>query len=467
MVTKNKGIGEPQQYSINDVSLITGTGTKISLKPSLIELSIFEELYMPSFSGYVIVTDSSGFVENFNINGFDFIKIAFSKSTPDDINQFDITFRVYKIEEVNQNTRTNVQYMIQFISEEMFLSNQKRIARSYTNMTIRDMIENILYEELRSTKLIDLDLTEGLYSMVVPNLTPFDAINWLATYAKPSKNDGGYVGADMFFYETRRGFHLRSLQSLYKQNIYAEYDFSPQNLYQPESAESMSKGLRSMITCKIVKHFDTLGASMGGLFANKFIGIDTLTKNKFITGFKYDDYIQGKLAAQGGKKPLTLNPYPLTAGFKNRFEKTVSEMTDASVKLVITNTTQRSNPLIKNSPQALQSVTPNIDAETRIPYRIAQFGLANYIKVEFSIAGDPMLRVGDIVKLNIPSLSVTKNKNAGNIDKYYSGKYMVSAIRHILDIDGSYKCVVLAVTDSLSAPNVPFIENEEINKAKG
>jgi hypothetical protein len=36
-----------------------------------------------------------------------------------------------------------------------------------------------------------------------------------------------------------------------------------------------------------------------------------------------------------------------------------------------------------------------------------------------------------------------------------------------MDYRGSYKCVVTAVTDSLSAPNIQFTQNEAIDKAKG
>jgi hypothetical protein len=461
------GITQPQQFIIDEVLLLTGQGAGISFKPVLEEMSIFETLFDCTINGYVIINDAEGFIEKFNINGFNFINIQFSKFNPDDPTQFNRTFRIYNIDESVGITSTNYRYMIKFCSEELFVSTQKKIAKSYTNMTIRDMVENVLQEEMLSTKLMNIELTEGNFNLIVPYKSPYETINWLATYAKPSKNSGGYVGADMFFYESKKGFNFRSLQSMYKDPIYNEYFYSPQNTIDSSNPADLPFGLKSMITCQITKHFNTIQATMDGVFANKFIGIDTMLRTKIVTGFKYDDYMNGKLRAQGGKKPITLNAYPLTADYKNRFGKTASEMTDARVRVSVVNTAQRDADMIKDEVKSLQSTSPNIDAETRIPYRLAQFGLANYIKVEFTIPGDPNLTVGSIVKLHIPSLSPNKNTLDDNSDKYYSGKYLVDAVRHVMTSDKSYKTICSAITDSLSSPNVTFSQNAAIDNAKG
>jgi hypothetical protein len=130
-----------------------------------------------------------------------------------------------------------------------------------------------------------------------------------------------------------------------------------------------------------------------------------------------------------------------------------------------TNAKQRENPLIKNA-TSLSTVAPSIDIETYLPYRTAQIGLSRYIVVEFSIYGDPNLSIGSKIKLNIPSLSLDDNTGKKANNKYYSGYYLVSAIRHILDHRGRYFCVVEAITDSLSFPNVET-DNGSGNITKG
>jgi hypothetical protein len=461
------GISQPQEFNIDEILLIAADGSGQSLKAVVEEMSIFETLFDCTINGYVIINDASGFIEKFNITGFNFINIQFSKFTPDDSTKFNRTFRIYNIDDSISITPTNVRYTIKFCSEELFVSAQKKIARSYTNMTIRDMVENVLQEEMLSTKLMNIEPTEGSFNLIVPYKSPYETINWLATYAKPSKNSGGYVGADMFFFESKKGFNFRSLQSMYLDPIYNEYFYSPQNTVSSSDPKDLVFGLKSMLTCQITQHFNTLEATMNGVFANKFIGIDTMLRTKTVTGFKYDDYVNGKLKAQGGKKPITLNAYPLTTGYKNRFDKTASEMTDARVRVMVVNTSQRDSDMIKDNVSALQSTSPNIDAETRIPYRLAQFGLSHYVKVEFTVPGDPNLTVGSIVKLHIPSLSPNKNTLDENSDKYYSGKYLVDAVRHVMTSDKSYKTICSAITDSVSAKNITFTQNAAIDNAKG
>jgi hypothetical protein len=131
-----------------------------------------------------------------------------------------------------------------------------------------------------------------------------------------------------------------------------------------------------------------------------------------------------------------------------------------------TNAEQRNQELIKNDIEALKTVAPSIGIETYIPYRTAQIGLARYIVVEFGIYGDPRLTVGSKVKLNIPSLSLADSSRGKALNKYYSGNYLVSAVRHMLDFRGRYFCTVEAITDSLASPNVP-VDNSNVNIQTG
>jgi hypothetical protein len=174
------------------------------------------------------------------------------------------------------------------------------------------------------------------------------------------------------------------------------------------------------------------------------VTIDPLLQEYQVTEFKYNDYFNSA---------SKLNKFPITTGYKNRDDKTESEMTNAVFKVMTTNAKQRQNPLISN-PQALKTIAPSIDIETYIPYRTAQLGLSRSMIVEFTVYGDPNLRIGSKVKLNIPSLSLDDDTGKKANNKYYSGYYIVSGIRHILNFRGQYLCLVEAVTDSLSAQNV-------------
>lgn len=440
-------ISNPQEFIISSVDLITSSGQVINLKPVLLELSIYESMYSGMVSGHVSISDSQGFIEVFNITGFNFVRIGFSKDGEKNPLS-DVYFRIHKIGKNIPISRGNEEYTINFVSEDVFVNQQKKIVKSYNEQTINSIIQDVLINELKTFRHLlpgaIFEETEGTYSFIISNKTPFEAIQWLCGYAKPAKVQYGHYGADMLFFDTLNGYNFRSLQSLYNEKVYAEYFYSPQSVYSPGDREYLEYGLKNMLSLNIKKHFDSLDATQTGLYANKLITIDPLLQEYQVTEFKYNDYFNSA---------SKLNKFPITTGYKNRDDKTESEMTNAVFKVMTTNAKQRQNPLISN-PQALKTIAPSIDIETYIPYRTAQLGLSRSMVVEFTVYGDPNLRIGSKVKLNIPSLSLDDNTGKKANNKYYSGHYIVSAIRHILNFRGQYLCLVEAVTDSLSAENV-------------
>jgi hypothetical protein len=438
-------ITNPQEFIISNVDLITSSGQIINLKPSIIELSIYEDMYSGVVSGHVSLTDSQGFIEIFNINGFNFLKISFSRFG-DQNSLNDAYFRIHKIANNNPVTRGNEEFTINFVSEDVFLNQQTKVVKSYKEKRISEIINDILDTELNSGRVRDIDETEGAYSFIISNKNPLEAIQWLCGYAKPAKVQSNKPGADMIFFDTVDGYKFKSLQSLYSDSsnpTYAEYFFSPISVYSPTDREYLEYGIRNMLSFNIKKHFDSLQATQIGLYANKLLTIDPLLQTYQVTEFKYDEYFPNA---------TTLNQHPLTNGYENRKGKTASQMTNAAFKVMTTNAKERENPLIKNR-DSLATVAPSIDIETYLPNRTAQIGLSRSAIVEFTIYGDANLKVGSKVKLNVPSLSLEDDTGKKAINKYYSGYYLVSAIRHILNFRGQYLCVVEAVTDSLSYQN--------------
>ena len=127
--------------------------------------------------------------------------------------------------------------------------------------------------------------------------------------------------------------------------------------------------------------------------------------------------------------------------------------------MATSNAGQADSPYLKETPGA---VAKNIAIETYVPNRTAQMALINQVKVEFSVPGDPGLSVGRIVTLNLPSYAYDGNPNSSNLDKYFTGKYLVSAVKHTMDKNGIYNCIVEAISDSLSSAPVSGTVNSAL-----
>ena len=68
--------------------------------------------------------------------------------------------------------------------------------------------------------------------------------------------------------------------------------------------------------------------------------------------------------------------------------------------------------------------------------------------VEVTIPGDSELDAGDIIYLSIPSAATTKDQD-GDEDKYLSGKYLITKLRHkMLDGKDSFTTILECAKDT-------------------
>ena len=88
----------------------------------------------------------------------------------------------------------------------------------------------------------------------------------------------------------------------------------------------------------------------------------------------------------------------------------------------------------------------DIYAETYIPYRTAQLSLVNAIRLKISVPGDTTLRVGTTIMFSLNSLNPTQKE----LDKFYSGKYLITAVRHLINTS-EYRTILEISKESVSA----------------
>jgi hypothetical protein len=139
------------------------------MRKLLVELSYYEDLYSFVVSGYITLKDSQGFLESLHLTGNEFIEINFSK-IKDGINSNDQLFRLYKVGNRAQTGNMNTEYYtFYFCSEELLLSEQTKIGKSYSGQNISDTIRSIVTDKLNiNNKPLIIEDTVGLYNFVIP-----------------------------------------------------------------------------------------------------------------------------------------------------------------------------------------------------------------------------------------------------------------------------------------------------------
>ena len=434
----NSNIKYSTDYRLEKIDLITSLNNgRVNLIPFMVELNLFEDIYSSTISGELVVSDALGLISNFRLNGTEFIELALRKSSADN-HPIKESYRVYKVS--NRATGDNnayETYTLNFCSEEFLLSEQYRVSKSFKGTEISKIIKTILTKYVKvgiggGTKEVSIENTTGTYDFILPNKKLFETINWLSTYALPV----GKEGADMLFFENRDGYYFKSLQSMYEQkNVYQKFKFDPKNI-----DKELNQQVTNVFNFEVLNFFDTLGGISNGTFSNRVITINPLTRTyKEDNDFDYSKYYS---------KAKKLNTGAIVSNLPNRHNKTMfdvppNELQSGTLRMVVENTEMKKNPYISKNPDA---VANDVNIRKYMPNRVAQIALANYTKIKLTVAGDPNLVVGKIVEFNTFGFNGTENRKK---DLLYSGKYLITAVRHIIK-NSSYITVIELAKDSIS-----------------
>lgn len=440
------GIIYSRDFALVNLTLLTPV-TTFDVKTVLVELSYHEDIFNNTASGYLTISESASYIEKLSLTGNEFIRMTFGKTT-DSVNWIDKIFRVYKVDKRKLDNNMNTEsYSLYFCSEEMLLSEQYKLCKAYPGKSISENVTDILknFLEVPDKKIGIIESTYGAYDFVVPTLKPFDAINWMSVYARPTVDK---PGSDMLFYEDKFGFNFRSIQSMLQGRVYRTYSYDPKNL----AEQDINNEVNNVITYEILDSYDAMKGINSGIFGNQLISANPLTRQKKVTNFNYAEYIS---------KSKKLNEYPISNNYENRFGDTITYTPQAVLKLSFSNYGTLNDTYVASQPAA---AARDIFAETYIPYRTAQLALANYTRLKISLPGDPGLTVGSVISFNL----LSRDANKKDLDKYYSGNYLITAVRHIINFS-EYKTILEITKESTTNP-YGYVDNTSRlwkNSAKG
>jgi hypothetical protein len=78
--------------------------------------------------------------------------------------------------------------------------------------------------------------------------------------------------------------------------------------------------------------------------------------------------------------------------------------------------------------------------------RTAQLSLANYNVLKLLIPGDSGITAGRTIQFNL--MTIKPSTKTKELDKFYSGKYLVTAVRHRILPQGSFQTILEIAKDS-------------------
>jgi hypothetical protein len=419
------GLYIAQDVALKSCKIVGSSGQPIEFKNLIVEFNYFEDIFANSISGALVVNDSMGYINMMQMQGQEVLLLELDKPGLD--NPIEKNFRIYNISFRKTTKGSNENYVINFCSEELMLNEQYKVSKSYTKSKVVDIVKDIAKNFLKidPEKFINLDDTSGLRDIVIPNFKPFQALNWLCTFAK--SNDAKNIGSPFLFYEDRNGFNFKSILTLFQQPVYRTYHYDAKNLKSEKNnmVSDINKEVVNVIAYEQLKSFDTITAVRSGAMANKTITVDPLRLKFGESKFDYNKYKENAASLQEkGNVPTSAI---------NRNGDKVNE-TFGSVKFCMTTTGQSENKYFKDK----QITIHENRIEETVPLRTAQLALFCSNRMKILIPGDVEVTVGKVIEFLLPDISYNNPGRKKSEDKYYSGKYIVTAVRHMLTQENTF-----------------------------
>ena len=454
----------PGDYNIGKIEIITAAGKKLPIRMgSINELNIYEDIESNALTGSASIIDSNNIISNLPFQGLE--RLSFKLSTPgsgnDIISSIDASeesgypFHIYALTDRVNLSENAMQYIIHFGSKELMRNTRVRVSQAYKG-DIHLSAVAILRDKngLNSRKRFTYEPTRNQDKFVMPNVRPFDAINLLASKAL-SKNA---KGSGYYFYETTKGFHFRSyesmlsLQGTYPRDEIVTLSYEPKALPRPDNKRKF-RNQHNIDSYEFIQHFDTLTQQAMGTYASRVIIHNLYDKSYSISDYSYHDryfelFHTDKIGVMKhrtfpvSESPVDSDPKEIDS----TRDKSVSDYPNSHVRL------QGSTRFLHNENTGMFGTDPQSEGLTEA-IRISQENQVNNSSIlKIVMPGHSYLQAGDVVYFELPSKERNKESRGGyGFDEFHSGRYLIKRLRHRV-IQDEYKMVLECIKDSVRTP---------------
>jgi hypothetical protein len=408
------GMYGSKDYEIKSLELINSGGQTVDLRNIFLEMQIFQDLYSSVMSGNILINDGNDVFTNFYMCGNEYLKISIDK--PGLNLPLERLFRVYKTTDRKPSSDSGQVYLLHFCSDELISSETLSVSKSYKSTKIRNIVSDILLNELKvdPQRIASLEDTSGSFDLLIPAYRPFEAIQWVTARGYDQKK------FCYFFFENKDGFNLTSLQTLVKQKPYKKLKYELKNV-----DRDPANNKDSIDTFRIINDFDMITSISNGSFSSRLLSIDIFNQK-----FENIDYNLLQAEAQGN----LLNKFKPVNSFKNSKNETLfnSPYSFFRTYLSINDTASEKSNDVKH---------------WMIP-RAMHMSLLNHFRIQVVLPGDIQLKAGDVVEYEFPAFE-SADSGGKKLDDYRTGRYLVASINHKFSGD-TFESVVELVSDSFS-----------------
>lgn len=431
------------KFTIVEAVLVTtisdGNEVEVDIKPNIIEFQTFEHISKPYVDATMSFIDDFGLMNQLAFRGTERFRITFGQ--PDDINTplYTKFFFVNKINDVMKSNDRSEILSVDLVEDILYIDSIKQLSRSFTG-PIEEIIEQICSTELGKNVIRDEfdGSAQGTRKIVVPYMSPLQAIEWLKTRATSRTGAPIYLRASIF----SNNLFLCDFDTLIKRDVINE-----KLPLRYSSAESMTNDVdeRSRAYYNIISYRDVNDGNMmleyeNGNIGSHYSNIDASTGitsgshisvRDIISEFYSTNIISTDVAQQVFDPILKIG------------DKLSDEYDSLSVFQVTSSNTY--NQFLSYHDETLLVDQDNNISESKLKIKnkiirsILQKNVID-IGIEGRLVFQSKISPGNKIRLMFLNSDVTSdNKDTKNqIDRRKSGDYFILAVNHIFKDAGHF-----------------------------
>lgn len=387
----------PSNFEVRYVRINTGNDS-LDVTKLVNYIDIYESMYSPFMTLEFNITDALSVVHLLQLKGEETVEVDIRNYDGETgfINQ---KFNLYKLSNRIAISDRAYTYTIHCISPGAITDLSTRFSESFSGLP-HEIAQNKFITELAGDKGIYVHPTKNKIQYISNYWTPLRNLTFLCNRSISADTDNpSYV-----FFENKQKFVFTPIDSLVSGTAVMSYFYAinPQNL--PITTESG-------IVHKLYSDdaFDYLKRIQSGAYGNSSIVVDSTNKT-----FKYSSYD----FMDGFNKYAKLNKLPFNTENVNRGQDSVFRNRIIAEKSFSDMSSENTDEWFKQRLTELNS----IDGQT----------------VEIEVSGDLNILTGQVVNLFVPITHIELlDFNSADfsklIDTSMSGRYLITAIHHLLD----------------------------------
>jgi len=443
MADEIKSVGD---FRLAEARIITSSGTEINLKQNIVGLNLFEDCQRNAISGEVLIQDSGDFVGIAPIIGQEYFLLKIqTPSFKEEGDIIDYTKNVFIINSVKNRTEVGnsvSMYLLTFTTSELVKNQRTRVNESL-NGTYSDIVEDML-NRVNCQKQIFIEPTNGVKRIVAPNISPFHVISMALKQSTSSLSDN--LSPSYMFYETFKGYHFRTLSSMYAQPVSQTYTSYVPGSQVDKGIVNIETQLGAVLDYEIVENSNSLFNFTTGVYGSKLIVHNIYSKTFNEYQYNYFDHFskENHITSYHDKKQ-----FPIFSDVS--IEKDGSRSSDFASRTYLSSISQGETDTNNTTEDGTEPFAAP-DPQNSIQERTSTMNqLDKGLLLNIVTHGNTSVNAGDVVILDIPHVASVKTSDNPKNDRFYQGVFLVKRIKHEFDFASKkHTSYITLVKDSLA-----------------